>query len=194
MITAPRLLAAAAPAILFAAAPCAAQSFTGPRLEANTGYDAVHSEDLPETVDTVDGIRLGLAAGYDIALAPRLIAGIEAGIGWSVADDTRGTIGTARYRLSNGRDIDAALRLGYLVAPRTLVYAKAGWANSKAEVRVTQAGGTVRASDDDDGVRLGAGVEQMLGEHAYAKAEYRYTAYGDGVDRHQALLGVGWRF
>jgi outer membrane immunogenic protein len=193
-MTITRLLAAAAPFAILAAAPAAAQTFTGPRVEANAGYDSVHAEGLPEKIDTVDGIRLGLAAGYDLALAPRVIAGVEAGIGWSVADDTRGTVGTARYHLSNGRDIDASLRIGYIVAPRTLIYAKAGWANSKAEVRLTQAGTTVRASDDDDGLRLGAGVEQMLGEHAYAKAEYRYTTYGNGIDRHQALLGVGYRF
>lgn len=197
-----RLLAAAVPAILLAAAPAAAQSFTGPRVEVNTGYDAVHAEGLPDKADTVDGIRLGLAAGYDIALAPRVIAGVEAGIGWSVADTTRATLvsgtSTQRFRLSNGRDIDASLRLGYLVAPRTLVYAKAGWANSVAKVRLDSKVGTttttVRTSDDDDGVRIGAGVEHMFGEHAYAKAEYRYTAYGDGVDRHQALVGVGYRF
>lgn len=200
MITTVRALAALAP-VLFAA-PAAAQTFTGPRIEANVGYDALHAEGLPDKIDTVDGVRLGLAAGYDIALSPRVIAGVEGGIGWSVADQTRATLtsGTAteRYKLSNGRDIEASLRLGYIVAPKTLLYVKAGWANSEARVRLDRTVGTtttrVRASEDDDGVRLGAGVEQMLGEHAYAKAEYRYTAYGDGVDRHQALVGVGYRF
>lgn len=196
-------IAALAPLAMMAAAPATAQTFTGPRIEANVAYDSVHAEGLPDRIDTVDGIRLGLAAGYDLALAPRVIAGVEAGIGWSVADDTRATLTsgttTERYRLSNGRDIEASLRLGYVVAPRTLLYVKAGWANSRAEVRLERKVGTAaatvtRASDTDDGLRLGAGIEQMLGERAYAKAEYRYTSYGDGVDRHQALLGVGWRF
>lgn len=204
MFTASRALAAFTPVAMLAAVPCAAQTFTGPRIEANAAYDSLHSEGLPDKIDTVDGVRLGLAAGYDIALAPRVIAGVEAGIGWSVADETRATLtsGTTseRYRLSNGRDIDASLRLGYIVAPSTLLYVKAGWANSKAQVRLDRTAGVVptttrfRRSEDDDGLRLGGGVEQMFGEHAFAKAEYRYTTYGDGVDRHQALLGVGYRF
>lgn len=198
-----RAFAALATLATLATVPATAQTFTGPRVEANVAYDSLHAEGLPDKIDTVDGVRLGLSAGYDIALAPRVIAGVEAGIGWSVADETRATLTsgttTERYRLSNGRDIEASLRLGYIVAPRTLLYVKAGWANSKAEVRLdrkvgTAAGTVTRASDTDDGLRLGGGIEQMLGDHAYAKAEYRYTSYGDGVDRHQALLGVGYRF
>lgn len=187
------------------ATPAAAQDrapFTGPRVEATVGYDNLHSKGLPRQIDTVDGLRIGGAVGYDLALAPRVVAGVEAGIGFSVADATRativGTTGTDTFRLSNGRDIDVSLRLGYVVAPKTLLYVKAGWANSEARVRLNRQVGTTvtstRESGVDDGVRLGAGVEQMLGDHAYAKAEYRYTTYGEGVNRHQALVGFGYRF
>lgn len=187
------------------ATPAAAQDrapFTGPRVEASVGYDNLHSRGVPKEVATVDGLRLGAAAGYDLALAPRVVAGVEAGIGFTVAGTTRATLttptATDSFRLSNGRDIDVSLRLGYVVAPRTLIYAKAGWANSEARVRLDhKVGNTVtstRANGIDNGLRLGAGIEQMLGDHAYAKAEYRYTTYGEGVDRHQALVGVGYRF
>jgi outer membrane immunogenic protein len=187
------------------ATPAAAQErepFTGPRVEANIGYDNVHSRGVPAELATVDGLRLGAAAGYDLALAPKVRAGVEAGVGFSVADTTRATFATTagsdRFRLSNGRDIDLSLRLGYLVGPKTMLYAKAGWANSEARVRLDRKVGatvtTVRDHDVENGVRFGGGVEQMLGGHAYAKAEYRYTAYGEGVNRHQALVGFGYRF
>lgn len=187
------------------ATPAAAQErepFTGPRVEANIGYDNVHSNGVPAELATVDGLRLGAAAGYDLALASKVRAGVEAGIGFSVADTTRANFAsptaTDSFRLSNGRDIDVSLRLGYLVAPKTMIYAKAGWANSVARVRVDHKVGnavtTVRDSGVENGVRFGGGVEQMLGDHAYAKAEYRYTAYGEGVNRHQALVGFGYRF
>ena len=187
------------------ATPAAAQDrepFTGPRVEANIGYDNTHAKGVPAELATVDGLRLGVAAGYDLALASNVRAGVEAGIGFNVADTTRATFatptGTDRFRLSNGRDIDVSLRLGYVVGPRTMIYAKAGWANSEARVRVDHKVGnavtTVRDSGVDNGVRFGGGVEQMLGDHAYAKAEYRYTAYGEGVNRHQALVGFGYRF
>ena len=187
------------------ATPAAAQDaapFTGPRVEANVGYDAVRSRGLPADARTVDGLRLGAAAGYDIAVAPRVILGAEAGIGFDIAGKNRYSVtaggATDTFRLSNGRDIDVSARLGYVVGPRTLIYAKAGWANSEARARLDRKVGsavtTTRASGVDNGVRLGAGVEQMLGDHAYAKAEYRYTTYGEGVNRHQALLGFGYRF
>lgn len=194
------LLAAAA------AAPAAAQTgsdnpFTGPRVEVNAGYDATKTDATPRALRTVDGVRLGLAAGYDIALTPRLIAGVEAGIGFTVGDDTNativGTTATERYRLDHGRDIDVSARLGYLVGPRTLLYAKAGWANSAFRARFERTGAgpsRTEATSNEDGLRLGAGVEQALGSRAYAKAEYRYTTYGDDLNRHQALVGVGLRF
>lgn len=184
-----------------AAAPAGAQTFTGPRVEVNAGYDATKTDAAPRALRTVDGVRLGLAAGYDIALAPKVIAGVEAGIGFDVADDSSatvvGTTATERYRLDHGRDIDVSARLGYLVGPRTMLYVKAGWANSAFRARLDRTGtGPIRTSvtSHEDGLRLGAGVEQALGGRAYAKAEYRYTTYGDNVDRHQALVGVGLRF
>ena len=43
-------------------------------------------------------------------------------------------------------------------------------------------------------LRVGAGVEQQLGTNLYAKAEYRYSNYEAGIERHQVLGGVGFRF
>jgi outer membrane immunogenic protein len=197
-----RLSLILASAATLAAAPAVAQSFTGPRVEATVGYDNVQTDAAPRDLRTIDGVRIGLAAGYDVALTGKLIAGIEGGIGFDLADTTRativGTTATEHYRLDNGRDIDASVRLGYIVSPRTMIYAKAGWANSAFRARLDRTAGTTTTRTDvtahEDGLRLGAGVEHLLGEHAYAKAEYRYTSYGDGVDRHQALLGLGYRF
>lgn len=198
--------AAATVAIAAAAAPAVAQDaptpFTGPRVEVNAGYDATHADGAPRSLRTVDGVRLGAAVGYDAALSPRVIAGVEAGIGFDLADTARGTIvgtpATERYRLDNGRDIDVSARLGYLVSPSTMVYVKAGWANSAFRARLERTAGTTTTRTDvtghEDGLRVGGGVEHMFGDHAYAKAEYRYTSYGDGLDRHQALAGVGYRF
>jgi len=185
-----------------AAAPAGAQSFTGPRVEAQIGYDAVKGDAVPRDLETIDGVRVGGAIGYDIALAPKVIAGVEAGLGFDLADTSRativGTAATERYRLDNGRDIDLSARIGFLVSPGTMIYAKAGWANSAFRARLERTAGTATTRTEvtahEDGLRIGGGVEQRLGDHAYAKAEYRYTTYGDGVDRHQALVGFGYRF
>ena len=179
------------------AAPAYAQDFTGPRVEANVAYDRVETDVLlPGTPDHADGVRLGGAVGYDVAVGNVVTIGAEAGIGWTLGDRERATVGATRVSVDSGRDIELSLRLGARVAPRTLVYAKGGWANTRFTGEVRNASGTVTTSvrEDEDGFRLGAGVEQSLGGRLYAKGEYRYTDYGDDVRRHQALLGFGVRF
>ncbi|PAX07109.1 outer membrane protein [Sphingomonas lenta] len=184
-------------AATLAATPAAAQDFTGPRLEANIGYDRLDADTgVAGAPDHAEGLRLGAAVGYDVALGPNFTIGAEAGIGWSLDDRERAAVGTSRVGIDSGRDIDVSLRLGARVAPRTLLYAKAGWANTRFEGEVRNASGALvsRVRGDEDGYRLGAGVEQALGRRLFVKGEYRYTNYGDDLERHQALVGFGVRF
>lgn len=188
------ILAAAASAF---ATPAFAQDFTGPRVEANVGYDRVEFDSgLTGAPDDAQGVRLGGAFGYDVALGRSFTIGAEAGIGWSLDDRERATIGATQVSADSGRDIDVSLRLGARVAPRTLLYAKAGWANTRFTGEVRNAAGALvsRVRENEDGFRVGAGVEQRLGDRFYVKGEYRYTGYGDDVSRHQALVGFGLRF
>ncbi|GAA0317169.1 porin family protein [Sphingomonas oligophenolica] len=191
------LLASAAMAAAAAATPAFAQdsTFTGPRIEANVGYDSVHADDhVAATPNSIDAARLGIAAGYDVGIGKVVTIGVEGGIGWALGDGRSYTSGATTVTADTGRDIDVSLRVGARVAPRTLVYAKGGWANSEFHGTVKTGATSVSARSDEDGWRIGLGVEQMLGEHVYAKAEYRYTDYGDDVTRHQALVGIGYRF
>lgn len=191
--------ATAATTVLVAVAtPSSAQeraAFTGPRAEVTVGYDTTRIADQPAGApNSVNQARLGAAIGYDVALANNWTLGAEAGIGGTLGGGRDYAIGTSRFNVDQGRDLDASLRLGYKAGASTLLYAKAGWANSHYSARAVT--GTTRVSEasNEDGFRIGAGVEQMLGDRFYAKAEYRYTTYGDGVHRHQALAGMGVRF
>jgi len=189
------LLTAAAAATLYAVQPAQAQDFTGPRVELNAGYDTTHNDDgVAATPNSLDGIRVGGAVGYDVAIGKGFTIGAEAGLGFNVSGSIDEQLGANKIRLTSGRDIDLSLRLGAIVAPRTLLFLKAGYANSEYRARSTVGSAVTKVSDDNDGYRLGAGVEHMLNDHVYAKAEYRYTAYGDDVSRHQVLAGVGYRF
>ena len=194
------LLASAA---VFVANPARAQddsrSFTGARVEATFGYDSTHADDgIAATPNKVDGLRVGGAIGYDLPLGPTITIGAEAGIGWQVSGSAQAQIGTTSFKLTTGRDIDISLRVGAKVAPSTLLYVKAGYANSEFRLRTTLGGTTGNTvghlRDEEEGYRLGAGVEQMLGDHLYAKAEYRFTGYDSDVSRHQLLVGAGYRF
>jgi outer membrane immunogenic protein len=195
--------AATVATLALAAQPAFAQdgehSFTGPRAEVNVGYDSTHYDDgIASTPNKLDGVRVGGTIGYDVAVGDKVTIGGEVGGGYTVSGDVTGTAGTSSYRLTSGRDLDASVRVGYKVAPSTLLFVKGGYANSQFRLRTTiggVGGNTVtNVHTNEDGWRIGGGVEQMINDHIYAKAEYRYTNYGDDVSRHQALVGLGYRF
>jgi len=174
-----------------------AQSFAGPRVEATIGLD--QSGDDNFLGKELTGMRAGGAAGFDVAVGKRVTLGVEAGIGWMVAGNAK--VGPFppgdpnSYKLSAGRDIDVSGRLGYALSPKTLIYGKAGWASQSYNIESSNGQAFDKKSD---GLRLGAGIEQKLTSNVYAKAEYRYTSYGDvgnlKNDRHQLLTGIGVRF
>ena len=180
--------ALAAPALAQNAAP-----FTGFRLEGLAGYD-----NLKGNGGGRDGVAYGVGAGYDFQLGG-MVAGIE---GEWMDSDTNGCrnaflTATDRICATGKRDLYAGARIGAAVTPSTLLYAKAGYTNARIGVNYTDTAtpaNNFTARDNLDGIRVGAGVEQKLLSNLYAKAEYRYSNYEAGVERHQVLGGVGFRF
>ncbi|RYY47654.1 MAG: porin family protein [Sphingomonadales bacterium] len=193
------LILASASAFAFTAQAANAQDFTGPRVEVTAGYDSTNADDgIAATPNTLDGARIGGAVGYDIALGETFRVGVEADAGFLVSGDNRYASGAGNYRITTGRDLGVSLRAGAKIGDRTFLFAKGGWANSQYRARVTIVGTTATTTTDvrsnEDGWRIGAGVEHMVTDKIYAKAEYRYTSYGNNVSRHQLLAGVGYRF
>ncbi|MBR0553224.1 outer membrane protein [Stakelama marina] len=213
------LMAALIGSSAFAAAPAVAQTasptFTGPHVGVIAGYDALRpgsTQDMPGVDQTSDGFQYGVEGGYDVAVGPRAIVGLEG----EVSDSTANTDpydGNAQFGYGNvqaGRDLYAGVRAGYLVSPRTMIYAKGGYTNARLDLTTDN---NQRVNDEHfnlDGYRVGAGVEHAIGTNAYAKIEYRYSNYGDArleyndgtntnnfsvdTDRHQVVAGVGFRF
>ena len=179
------------------AAPAMAQDdvggpFTGPRVEGIVGWDQVKGDGAKS-----DDVMYGVAAGYDVQAGGAVIGGeIEYTDSDNRACD-RGaaTVADPRLCFKAGRDLYVGGRVGTVVGASTLLYAKAGYTN--ADAKFTANDGVDEVTLDKthlDGVRVGAGVEHKLGSHSYVKAEYRYSNYEQGVERHQALAGVGYRF
>jgi outer membrane immunogenic protein len=177
----------ASPVFAQGAEPAAAKpsEFTGFKVEGLAGYD--------------EGFVYGVGAGYDLQLG-RLVLGGEA----ELSDSTDKECLTAafapgdRFCAISGRNLYAGGRIGFAVAPRTLLYGKVGYANQRVTIDYTAgtpvALASFRASDNLDGIRLGAGLEQKLGRNAYIKGEYRYSDYENGSFKHDGVVGIGFRF
>jgi len=174
-----RILAAAVAAIALAAPAAAQQSapFTGIRVEALGGYDAVNVPGLQNP----DGFLYGLGIGYDVQTSNGLLLGVEADI-----TDSTAKVKLPGPDLKAGRDIYVGGRIGTVVGDAVALYAKAGYTNA----RISYAG----EGANGDGFRLGAGVEYALGQNMFVKGEYRYSNYEADLSRNQIVGGFGFRF
>lgn len=193
-----RILLAAALLAGTAATPALAQDApvsaagTGPRIEALVGYD------MPKDFD--NGVMYGVGVGFDFALGG-VTAGIEGEYLESEADETffEPTDPTNRLRAELGRDLYVGGRVGVASFGGSALYLKGGYTNLDVVGSLTGSGFSVGGSEKLDGYRVGAGAEFgvpiiNLGSAAFAKAEYRYSNYEQGVERHQVLGGIGFRF
>lgn len=178
-----------------AAAPASAEGF---RAEIHGGWDHVRSDGPGINNDDSDsGIVYGIGAGYDVRIAPKVELGLDLSADLSTMEECESSVLVANDSacLDAGRDLAAAVRLGYKVSDRGTLYALAGYTNARFRFEyTTPAGVTTRDGRNLDGFRLGAGYQHDFGKRMYAKAEYRYSNYEADVTRHQALIGVGVKF
>jgi outer membrane immunogenic protein len=202
------LTAAAASAALGLAAPAFAQDasqgsgsvpFSGLHVEALGGFDHIGSD--AQTSGSNNGFVYGGAVGYDDRIG-NIVLGVDGEIDGSTASTTDHNVLTAgdQLHLSAGRDLYAGARVGYVVTPKTMVYAKAGYTNARVDGTYDLGAASFLQHQDLSGYRVGAGVERNLTQAVYIKAEYRYSHYQDiksfdvQPDRQQVLAGVGFRF
>lgn len=160
---------AAIAALSFSAAPAMAEEFVGPKVGATVGYDNYEGE---------EGVSYGVVAGYDFKLAPKVVAGAEVAFSDSTVDG---------FGIHASRDLSASARLGYVVLPKALVFAKVGYATTRVEV--------AGLSTNFEGVRFGGGVELAVTDKFFISGEYVRTEYEAGIGgRDGAVATVGFRF
>lgn len=208
--------------VAVAAVPAFAQeansTFTGPRVEAIVGYDvtkagsSVDNDTTQSDDESIDGLLYGIGAGFDFA-AGGVVLGVEGEYTDSSAKtgfDNGDFEGFGFGNVKAGRDLYVGGRVGFIAAPSTLIYAKAGYTNARFDVLASDGTTELKSNFDTDGYRLGAGVEQAISENTFAKVEYRYSHYKEGeidypvgvdsdrfdldLDRHQVVASVGLRF
>ncbi|HEY0014560.1 MAG TPA: outer membrane beta-barrel protein [Allosphingosinicella sp.] len=182
-----------------AATPAFAQDadagrFSGVRVEGIVGYDTTKDDG-----EGRDGAVYGVGAGYDIQ-SGNMVFGIGAEASKSTIDEcVQGAVVTGdELCVQLGRELTVGGRVGFVAGSNALVYAHAGYTNARVDVDYDDGTGGTDAFDSEstnlDGVRVGGGVELGIGRNAFAKAEYRYSNYEQGFDRHQVVGGIGLRF
>lgn len=180
-----------------------AEPFNGPYIGAQLGLN----RDKVGTIDSElgdlslrrskDSFVGGIYGGYDRKVAPSAVLGVEAGFSVTSSDTIKRTSGTAVSRINPMHAFDLSARAGYLVTDATLLYVRGGYQNVRAKTSFETGTVALRDKETFGGWLVGAGVERSVADAVTARLEYRYSdlSGGDGkFDRHQALIGIAYRF
>lgn len=193
--------------VAFAAFPAQAQdadsgngAFTGPRIQAQVGWDraAINIRDtrnfggrgdFPTGVTDQDSeVSFGGEIGFDADLGGFVI-GAYAGADFSDAAEgfnfDTATTPQPRILLEADRNYYVGARVGFVAGGRALIYGKGGF--SRASLDESNPSGVARTinfptgEDEFDGYHFGGGVELALTEMLYVRADYTHTRY-DSLD------------
>jgi outer membrane immunogenic protein len=178
----------ATPAFAQDAAP-----FSGFHVEGIVGYDTTDVEG-----EGSNGIVYGIGAGYDIQ-SGNMVFGIDAEASKSTVDECVASVDVTGDELCAelGRELSVGGRVGMVLGSNALLYARAGYTNARVNLAYdhpTNNALDLTEGENLDGVRVGGGIELAVGTNAFVRAEYRYSNYEQGFDRHQAVGGFGFRF
>lgn len=162
--------------------------------------------------------RFGGYLGYSAKISSSWVAGIEGDFGWAdnkkTANPLPGTaglfFGAPLLGLPSGsvrETWDGSLRgrLGYLVAPATLVYGTGGVAWQRLELNascsVVPGNAFCLGNTRNDtfgstrlGWTVGGGVEHMIGGRWLLRADYRYADFGTWTQPFFTAGGTGFGF
>lgn len=179
-------------------------AFRGFRVEANGGGDRFQSEGVHD-----DKFGYGATVGFDGVLADRIVVGAEASYwranNWS-ENNTSGLNGGAVHHKSF-QEYGGAIRAGYLVTPKLLVFGKGGYVSNEQRKsfiptsNLFYVNGQIVGPErpyynhaSADGFQAGGGAEYSLTDLVYVDAQYVYSGYDDHSARQRVLVGVGVRF
>ncbi len=143
-----------------------------------------------------DGFVYGATAGYDFALSQVRI-GPEVEVTASTQKLCVVVPGGDRSCQRTDRDLYVGGRLGYVVDPSVMLYAKVGYSNARFVDKLKSSTGTVSHGRNHNGVRFGGGVEYALTPQFYLSGEYRFSHYQHDehkIHQNQILGGAGYRF
>lgn len=185
------------------ATPASAQTFEGPYVGAQAGWSqnklgTVETDGGAAQIDdSRDAATAGVFFGYNIQPANRIVLSAEGAVNFGFDDGVSRSQKDAMGRINPEYGFDLGVRAGYLVTDNTLVYARGGYENIRASVRLRNIKGAYGDKDNFDGWSVGGGVERAVTDRISARVEYRYSDLGGSgtkFERHQALFGIAYHF
>ena len=167
----------------------AAQDFNGVRAEARIGYETPTISDNGTVYKIGSAASYGGELGFDLKLGNKVVAGPYAVYEFSSVKLCSGV-----NCLKEQGNLGVGGRIGVVVSPTVLIYAKAGYAS----ISFKASSGAASASDSKGGVQGALGVDVNFSKHVYGLVELNYGDYGKyygvNLQRRHALAGVGVRF
>ncbi|MFT3965462.1 MAG: outer membrane beta-barrel protein [Sphingobium sp.] len=183
--------------ILTSVSPAMAETFSGPYIGAEIGYDNYEVRGRVAGAElnglSGNGVVGGVYAGYDLALSDTLFVGAEASLNLS----------DAKFRLSAGADsftlraketYGFSGRVGAMLNDSTAIYGRLGWANTRFKLSGFK-------GDGQSAFQYGGGIETRVARNVAVRVEYTALDYGSAdlgngiaVGNNQVRGGIGYRF
>jgi outer membrane immunogenic protein len=147
---------------------------------------------------SANGFRAGAFAGYNYEIAPSIVAGLEADLGY---DGTRTTTQSFGSLLTGGLETSVRGRLGYSYGS-ALIYLAGGYTGTSFNLKK----GAFSANQWLNGWTVGAGADYAIFDNVFLRGEYRYSKYVEKdisfanvinkteVSRQTLNIGVGVKF
>ncbi len=160
------------------------------------GYNWMHADLSPGTVNGIHGLDGGAFLGYNYQLDNNFVVGLEGMAGISGAEGSEG--GTS---VEEEWDASLRARMGYAFE-NSMIYGLAGVAGTRASA----ADATGSDTHTHLGWTVGAGLETFLTDNVTARVEYDYADYGKqeydlgatnpdiSLTDHSIKLGIGLKF
>ena len=145
--------------------------------------------------ESATGAVYGATFGYDVDRGG-LFYGVELTAAGTSTRACRFGLLVPGDRACIRSETDSALvaRAGAILARNVRIYGLAGFASTRVQATYRVGAIAVSERSEPDGLRLGAGVELPLSRRIAAKFEYRYSNLDDGLNRHQGVGGLSFRF
>jgi outer membrane immunogenic protein len=166
-------------------------TFRGFRAEVQAGGDRYQSQGVHD-----DKVGFGAAVGWDGVIGEKWVVGPEFTYWRSRGENKTPGVSGGQVAQKSFEELGAAIRAGYLVTPKLLVYGVGGYVNGEQRQAFT---GTATEAGyynhyHASGYQVGGGAEYSLTDHLYTGIGYRYSDYEGHTTRQRVYASAGVRF